>query len=82
MIWLALHLAGIAPRPVPMASITAAELTDAIRTTLELPEGPQLAAAERLRAGDERAEIVRRLDMLVAVAEKSGPVTTATATTQ
>ncbi len=77
-----LYLAGIAPRPVPMESITAAELSDAIRTALQMPEGPRLAAAERLRASDGRAEIVQRLEMLVASAEISGPVTTATATTQ
>ena len=61
-----LHLAGIAPRPVPMERITAAELADAIRAALALPEGPRLAAAERLRASDGRAEIVRRLEARVA----------------
>ena len=69
-----LHLAGIAPRPTPMESITVAALTDAIRTALQLPEGPRLAVAERLRASDGRAEIVRHLEMLVAAAEQSGPV--------
>jgi UDP:flavonoid glycosyltransferase YjiC (YdhE family) len=61
-----LHLAGIAPHPVPMESITAVELADAIRTALELPEGPRLAAAARLRASDGRGEIVRRVEALVA----------------
>jgi UDP:flavonoid glycosyltransferase YjiC (YdhE family) len=61
-----LHLAGIAPRPVPMEDITAAELGAAIMTALEMPEGPRLAAAERLRASDGRAEIVRRLESLAA----------------
>ena len=63
-----LHLAGISPHPVPMESITAAELADAIRAALKMPEGPRLAAAERLRASDGSAQIVRRLEMLVAAA--------------
>ncbi len=67
-----LHLAGIAPRPVPMERITTAELTEAIHTALEMPDGPRLAAAERLRASDGRAEIVRRLEMLVAAKRDSG----------
>lgn len=61
-----LHLAGIAPRPVPMESITTGELAAAIRTTLELPDGPRLAAAARLRASDGRGDIARRLEQLVA----------------
>ena len=61
-----LHLAGIAPHPVPMESITAAELADAIRTALELPASPRQAAAARLRASDGRREIVRRVEALVA----------------
>ena len=67
-----LHLAGIAPRPVPMERINAGELAEAIRIALALPEGPRLAAAERLRASDGRAEIVRRLEMLVAAKQDSG----------
>jgi len=63
-----LHLCGIAPRPVPMERISAAELADAIHAALKMPEGPRLAAAERLRASDGCAEIVRRLETLVAAA--------------
>ena len=63
-----LHLAGIAPRPVPMESISANQLADAIKTALELPEGPRHAAAERLRASDGCGEIVRRLESLAGVA--------------
>ena len=51
-----------------MESITAAELADAICAALKMPEGPRLAAAERLRASDGSAQIVRRLEMLVAAA--------------
>ena len=61
-----LHLAGIAPRPVPMEKITTAELAGAIRSALELPAGPRQAAAARLRASDGRGEIVRRIETIVA----------------
>jgi len=62
-----LHLAGIAPHPVPMEKITGAELAGAIKAALELPAGPRQAAAARLRASDGRAEIVRRTESMVAV---------------
>ena len=61
-----LHLAGIAPRPISMESITASQLGDAIKTAIDMPAAPRLAAAERLRASDGRTEIVQRLEMLVA----------------
>jgi vancomycin aglycone glucosyltransferase len=61
-----LHLAGIAPKPVPMEKITAAELTAAIQAALELPAGPREAAAARLRASDGRGEIVQRVESMVA----------------
>jgi hypothetical protein len=61
-----LHIAGIAPRPVPMEKITAAELAGAIKAALELPAGPRQAAAARLRASDGRGEIVLRTEALVA----------------
>jgi UDP:flavonoid glycosyltransferase YjiC (YdhE family) len=63
-----LHLAGIAPRPVPMEKITAAELADAIQAALKLPAGPREAAAARLRTSDGRGDIVRRTEALVAAA--------------
>ena len=61
-----LHLAGIAPSPVPMEKITAATLTDAIQTALTLPEGKREAAAARLRASDGRGEIVQRIERCAA----------------
>jgi len=61
-----LHLAGIAPRPVSMESITAVELAEAIRTALELPAGPRQAAAARLHASDGRGEIVQRIEAMIA----------------
>ena len=61
-----LHLAGVAPRPVPMEKITASELAGAIRAALALPAGPRQAAAERLQASDGRGEIVRRLEAMLA----------------
>lgn len=60
-----LYLAGIAPRPVPMEKITAAELTNAIQTALQLPAGPRQAAATRLRQSDGRGDIVRRVEAMV-----------------
>ena len=61
-----LHLAGIAPRPVPMEKITAIELAEAIQAALELPAAPRQAAAARLRASDGRGDIVRRLESMLA----------------
>jgi vancomycin aglycone glucosyltransferase len=63
-----LHLAGIAPRPVPMEKITTAELADAIQAALKLPAGPRETAAARLRISDGRGDIVRRTESLVAAA--------------
>jgi UDP:flavonoid glycosyltransferase YjiC (YdhE family) len=60
-----LHLAGIAPAPIPMEKITAAQLTTAIQTALTLPPGPRTDAGERLRASDGRAQIVGHLEQLV-----------------
>ena len=61
-----LHLAGIAPRPVPMEKITATELAGAIQAALQLPAGPRQAAAARLRASDGREKIVQRIEAMVA----------------
>jgi UDP:flavonoid glycosyltransferase YjiC (YdhE family) len=61
-----LHLAGIAPRPVPMEKITAAGLGAAIEAALELPASPRQAAAARLHASDGRGEIVQRVEAMVA----------------
>jgi UDP:flavonoid glycosyltransferase YjiC (YdhE family) len=61
-----LHLAGIAPRPVPMEKITAAKLAGAIQAALDLPAGPRQAAAARLGASDGRGDIVRRVEAMVA----------------
>lgn len=60
-----LRLAGIAPRPVPMEKITAAELTGAIQAALQLPPGPRQAAALRLQHSDGRGDIVRRIEAMV-----------------
>lgn len=61
-----LHLAGIAPRPVPMERITAMQLRAAIEAALALPESPRREAAERLRSSDGRGEIARRIEQLAA----------------
>jgi UDP:flavonoid glycosyltransferase YjiC (YdhE family) len=62
-----LHVAGIAPRPIPMEKTTAGELSGTIQAALELPAAPRLAASERLRTSDGRGEIVRRLEAMLAV---------------
>jgi UDP:flavonoid glycosyltransferase YjiC (YdhE family) len=59
-----LHLAGIAPRPVPMERITAPALARAIQSAMDLPAGPRLAAATRLRASDARQQIVQRVETM------------------
>jgi UDP:flavonoid glycosyltransferase YjiC (YdhE family) len=61
-----LHLAGIAPHPVPMEKITAGELAAAIQAALELPPGPRQTAAARLRASDGSGDIVRRVEAMTA----------------
>jgi UDP:flavonoid glycosyltransferase YjiC (YdhE family) len=61
-----LHLAGIAPRPVPMEKVTAAELAGAIRAAMDLPASARQAASARLRASDARGEIVRRVEAMAA----------------
>lgn len=61
-----LHLAGIAPSPVPMEKITAAELAVAIKAALDLPAGSRQDAAVRLRASDGRGEIVQRIEAMAA----------------
>lgn len=60
-----LHLAGIAPHPVPMEKISATELSSAIQTAMEMAPAPRQAASARLRASDARAEIVRRVETMV-----------------
>jgi UDP:flavonoid glycosyltransferase YjiC (YdhE family) len=60
-----LHLAGIAPRPVPMEKITAAELAKAIQSAMAMAAGAREAAAARLRASDARGDIVRRVEAMV-----------------
>ena len=59
-----LHLAKIAPRPVPMEKITATQLADAIQAALQLPSGPRTDAAQRLRASDGRGAIVERIEAM------------------
>jgi UDP:flavonoid glycosyltransferase YjiC (YdhE family) len=67
-----LHLAGIAPDPVPMEKVTADRLSTAIHTALALPPGPRLAAAQRLRAADGRTQVAQRLEQLVLTTSQSG----------
>ncbi len=59
-----LHVAGIAPRPVPMEKVTASQMTGAIQAALALPGAPRAAAAQRLRASDGRVAIVERIEAM------------------
>lgn len=60
-----LHLAGIAPRPVPMQKITANELAATIKAAIEMPAGPRRLSAIRLRTSDGRGDIVQRVEALL-----------------
>jgi|CXWL01.1.fsa_nt_gi UDP:flavonoid glycosyltransferase YjiC (YdhE family) len=59
-----LHVAGLAPKPTPMESITASKLAAAIEEALALPGGVRQATAERLRASDGAGQIVSRIEAL------------------
>ncbi|MEO7391588.1 MAG: glycosyltransferase [Ramlibacter sp.] len=61
-----LHLANLAPRPVPMERITAQGLADAINAALALPKGPRDAVAQRLHASDGRGAVVDRIEAMCA----------------
>ena len=61
-----LHLAGLAPKPTPMESITAGKLTEAIVAALALPAEPRKIVADRLRASDGAGQIVTRIEGLIA----------------
>lgn len=65
-----LHLAGIAPQPVPMEKITASELATAIKAAIALPDVPRKAAATRLGASDGRAQIADHLEAMVDAATR------------
>jgi UDP:flavonoid glycosyltransferase YjiC (YdhE family) len=60
-----LYLAGLAPKPVPMERVTAAQLRNAVEAALHLPAPPRMAVQERLRNSDAGADIVARLERLV-----------------
>ncbi len=60
-----LHVAGLAPRPTRMESVTATGLAEAIEAALALPEGPRRTTAERLRASDGAGQIANALEALV-----------------
>ncbi len=59
-----LHLAGLAPKPVPMERVMAAQLSDAVEAALRLPAPPRRAMQERLRDSDAGADIVKRVEAL------------------
>jgi UDP:flavonoid glycosyltransferase YjiC (YdhE family) len=61
-----LYERGLAPRPVPMEKITAAQLANAIREALRIPEARRLAVAERLQKSRGADAIVDRVEAAVA----------------
>ena len=61
-----LHEQGLAPRPVPMEKITAAQLADAIREALRIPQEKRQAVADRLRASRAADAVVDRIEATAA----------------
>jgi len=61
-----LYLAGLAPRPIPMESISASELTQAIQEALNLPSAPRQRMAQRLMSSQGAEQIVQRVEALLA----------------
>lgn len=59
-----LHVAGLAPQPTRMESITVPKLVGALNEALSLPEAPRQATAERLRASDGVGQIVKHIEEL------------------
>jgi UDP:flavonoid glycosyltransferase YjiC (YdhE family) len=53
---------GLAPRPVPMEKISAAQLADSIREALRIPEAKRAAVSQRLRASRGADAIVDRIE--------------------
>ena len=60
-----LHLAGLAPRPLPMESVSATSLGAAIEAALALPAQARQMVAARLQASHAGADIVRRVEKMV-----------------
>jgi UDP:flavonoid glycosyltransferase YjiC (YdhE family) len=61
-----LHEQGLAPRPVPMEKITAAQLADSIREALRIPQEKRQAVADRLRASRAADAVVDRIEATAA----------------
>jgi UDP:flavonoid glycosyltransferase YjiC (YdhE family) len=60
-----LHKAGLAPKPVPMESATAGQITDAIRAALAMPQELLRAVAQRLHESRGAEQILKRLEAMV-----------------
>ncbi len=60
-----LHLGGLAPRPLPMESVTASHLGAAIKSALLLPAQARQTVATRLQASDAGSDIAQRLEKMV-----------------
>jgi len=61
-----LHAEGLAPAVLPMEKVTPASFARAIRDALALPDGPRLAARERIRNTDGAGLVLDRVESLVA----------------
>jgi UDP:flavonoid glycosyltransferase YjiC (YdhE family) len=60
-----LHMAGLAPRPVPMEKVTAAELSAAIQESMSLPAEAREVVAMRLRESDGCTDLAIRLETII-----------------
>ncbi len=60
-----LYLAGLAPRPLPMESVTAAQLGAAIKSALLLPAQARQTVAARLQASHAGEDIAQRVEKMV-----------------
>lgn len=59
-----LFVCGVAPKPVPLEKVSAAQLAECIHTALSLPAAPREAFRERLQDGDARLDVVQRVELL------------------
>ena len=59
-----LYVSGLAPRPVPLEKVSAAQLADSIRAALALPAAAREAFRNRLQGSDARLNVVQRVELL------------------
>jgi len=59
-----LYVCGLAPKPVPLEKVSAAQLADRIHAALALPAAAREAFHDRLRGSDARLDVVQRVELL------------------